>query len=363
MNTIEQAAEWFMRLRESELTDAERKQFTDWLAEAPVNVREYLGTAEVWGALQTPNIWPTESKEDLLEAIRQARDANVFTLKANGENPGDSEILGWPAATTQRWRWPVPFALAAGVMFIAFFVWSRIDLNTTTYRTARGEQRSIVLADGSIVQLNTLSKLVVHFDQKQRRIELPQGEALFRVAHDRARPFDVRTQFAIVRAVGTEFDVYNRKEGTHVAVIEGRVIVGSAAELLSSAIPDRNSRPQNSTVTTEHSPDIGVGIPLAAGQQITVSPAAAPKPTPANATAATAWIQRRIVLDNDEIATAIAEFNRYNHTQMQVRGTGLAGLRITGVFNADDPSALVKYLKEVQGVQADEIDGELILQR
>ncbi len=365
MKNIDEAAQWFTRLRDGELAESERKEFADWLSEAPLNVREYLGTAKIWGALRTPNIWPRESQEDLLEVIRRAKDANVFALNANGDKAEDLVPPGPPVAAAKRRRRLLPFALVASAAFVALFVWYRVDSGTTVYRTARGEQRSIVLTDGSIVQLNTLSRLIVHFNQGQRRVELPQGEAFFRVAHDKTRPFEVRTKFAFVRAVGTEFDVYSRKGDTQVAVVEGRVIVGaSPSQKDSSPAPvERSGRQHSSATGPIYRSQIGVGIPLAAGQQITVSPDAVPNPIPASPAIATAWIQRRIVLDNDEVATAVAEFNRYNKMQMQVRDADLSRFRISGVFDADDPRALVNYLEAVQGIHVDEIDGELLLQR
>ena len=79
--------------------------------------------------------------------------------------------------------------------------------------------------------------------------------------------------------------------------------------------------------------------------------------------AATAWIQRRIVLDNTPLDVAVAEFNRYNEQQMTVASSDLASLHISGVFSADDPHALVKYLERVQGVQVQAEGNGLVLRR
>lgn len=349
MNKPEQAAEWFTRLRETELSSAEHKQLAAWLAESPANMLNYLRTAEIWGALQSANIWPAESKEELYQAIRQANGVNIVRLR---KEFGVTEVTSEQDSTqgrARKRRWPLYGALAATVAAVALFVGTQLNGNSATYKTARGEQRSIVLPDGSIVQLNTLSTLVIDFDNQNRRVKLPRGEAFFRVAHDKARPFDVETPFATVHAVGTEFDVYNRKDATHVLVVEGKVgITPNALGEKKRSLPTKEGR-----VVREF---------LTAGQQITVSAASLPKPTRAKVAAATAWMQRRIVLDRDRIDTAVDEFNRYNTKQIQIRDPALGDIRITGAFNADDPGALVKYIQEIRDVRVIETDGQLILQ-
>jgi transmembrane sensor len=343
MNPTEQATEWFAHIREYDLSDADRKSFSLWLAESPVHVREYLGVAELWAAVQSSDAWPAQSREDLILALHSAREGNVFPFASKASMPEPRQRA---RTNTQVRRWFIPLAVAASMVLIVLIAWPNL-LVRSTYRTSRGEQQSIVLSDGSVVQLNTLSTLVIHFDKDRRRVELPKGEALFRVAHDPARPFDVQTPFAVVRAVGTEFNVYNRTEGTQISVIEGKVRVGTAPAAAQTSGVSPGLAPDDGAHSSGASSTQSV-FPLAAGQQVTVSSVAEPKPIPANASTATAWIQRRIVLDNDSVRTAVDEFNRYNRVQIRVQDEELAGLRISGVFDADDPKALIKYLEQTQ---------------
>jgi transmembrane sensor len=329
MNPTEQATEWFAQIRECELSDADRKAFSLWLAESPVHVREYLGIAELWAAVQSMEAGPAHSRDDLILALHADKDANVFPLVSTDNRAGTPEPVRRMRTRGKGRRWFIPLGIVASVAVLTVVVWANLNWGSDTYRTSRGEQQSIVLSDGSVVQLNTLSTLLVHFDKDRRWVELTQGEALFRVAHDSARPFDVQTPFAVVRAVGTEFNVYNRTDGTQVSVIEGKVRIAA----------DARSSGANNTQSA---------IPLAAGQQVTVSSVAEPKPIPANVATTTAWVQRRIVLDNDSVRSAVEQFNRYNRMQIHVRDEELADLRISGVFDVDDPKALIKYLEQTQ---------------
>jgi transmembrane sensor len=358
MNPTEQATEWFTHIREYDLSDAERKTFSLWLAESPVHVREYLGVAELWTAVETSEIRPAESREDLILALHAGTDGNVFPLVTSGGQSSIPEQKRVRTGTQVR-RWFIPLAVVASMALIALIAWPNL-LSRSTYRTSRGEQQSIVLSDGSVVQLNTLSTLVIHFDKDRRRVELPQGEALFRVAHDPARPFDVQTPFAVVRAVGTEFNVYNRTDGTQISVIEGKVRVGTAP---SAATGVSLGLAQSDDAHSSGANNIQSVIPLAAGQQVTVSSIVEPKPTPANVSTATAWIQRRIVLDNDSVRTAVDEFNRYNRVQIRIQDKELAGLRISGVFDADDPKALINYLEQIQQAHTSRTPMGFLLER
>src|SRR5205823_2531257 len=90
-------------------------------------------------------------------------------------------------------------------------------------------ERSIALPDGSLIELNARSSVRVRFTSNERAVELFEGQALFRVAKDPARPFIVSSDGKRVRAVGTQFDVYRKKASTTVTVLEGRVTVGRAA--------------------------------------------------------------------------------------------------------------------------------------
>jgi transmembrane sensor len=359
MNPTEQATEWFAHIREGELSDADRKAFSAWLAESPVHVREYLGIAELWGAVQFLETGPAQSREDLILALHADKGGNVFPLAIADAQPSIPKPVQQMRPRSRIRRWSIPLGIAASVAMFTLIAWPNLILRPGTYRTSRGEQRSVVLSDGSVVQLNTLSTLVIHFDKDRRRVELTQGEALFRVAHDPARPFDVQTPFAVVRAVGTEFNVYNRTDSTQVAVIEGKVRIAAVSTAQKSASELAQSHDAHSS-----NADSNQGaIPLAAGQQVTVSSAAEPKPIPANASTTTAWVQRRIVLDNDSVRTAVDQFNRYNRVQIHVRDEALADLRISGVFDVDDPQALIKYLEQIQQAHASGTGTGLTLDR
>jgi transmembrane sensor len=341
----QEAADWFVRMREEELSAVDGKRFAQWLAESPVHVREYLGVSGTWGALQSAQLWPGQTREELLKTLREAHADNIVPLDA------ERSFAAAPARRAHSRRVLIGVVFAAGLAALAIAAgWNLIGGNGDAYSTGRGEQRSVVLTDGSVVQLNTMTRIAVHFGEGRRRIELTSGEAFFRVARDASRPFEVETPYALVRAVGTQFNVYNGVTGTRVAVVEGKVQIALRAEALGGIAAPIKTVALGATQFVD----------IEAAAVAKVAPVARPLAAPQSAMA---WMQRRIVFEDDRLDAAVEEFNRYNRTALQVVDPGLAALRISGVFSADDPEALVKYLERVQGVSVHRERARILLRR
>ncbi|MEJ0037796.1 MAG: FecR domain-containing protein [Gammaproteobacteria bacterium] len=343
---IEEAAAWFTRHREAELSAHERSQFAQWIAASPRNVREYLAVGEMWGGLAHSEPWPSQSTSELIALARSGSNVVSFpSVPAATARPGAEAPAG-----TRRWAgWAAAVLLMVAIGASAFFYGPADWFAGRTFSTVRGEQRSLVLSDGSVVQLNTLTHAVIRFSARSRRIELPEGEAFFRVAHDPSRPFEVVTPFAVVRAVGTEFDVYSRERGTRVAVVEGRVRVGMRDRSVGTSVKAGVEADSESRTGSASAPDVVLGPRESLSIDAVGVGARRPVSKPQSTTA---WIQRRLEFDDERLDHVVEEFNRYNRRQLNVTDPRLAALRITAVFNADEPDALVKYLEAIQRVTA-----------
>lgn len=348
-----EAADWFTAIRTDELSAEERARFAAWLETSPVHVGEYLGIAEVWGVLVGARAWPSLTAEELIAATRAT---NVVTL---APRMAANETAPPPPART-RWRViaaaaaVVAITIAVGSVTLGPVLWSGGE----TYATARGEQRAIVLADGSVVQLNTLSRMTVRLSDRERRIELADGEAFFRVMPDPERPFRVVTSLATVRAVGTEFNVYSREDRMHVAVVEGRVQVSSRSGAAAGEMSPRDMPPRVRPEPGAVSPAVALGPREALEIEAGVMRKTASPPD-----RAIAWIQRRLVFENERLDRVVDEFNRYNARALAVSDPDLAALRISAVFDADDPAALVEYLARIQQVEVSSRNDVTILSR
>lgn len=116
----------------------------------------------------------------------------------------------------------VAAAIAMGGIYLYF---TSLQPSHEAFATGRGQQKEIVLHDGSQVTLNYATELVVSKQRagEVRRVTLA-GEAYFRVERNDAR-FIVTTKFADVEVVGTEFNLRAREGALEVAVISGTVKV------------------------------------------------------------------------------------------------------------------------------------------
>ena len=176
-------------------------------------------------------------------------------------------------------------------------------------------------------------------------MDLLEGQALFRVAKNPARPFIVTSDGAQVRAVGTQFDVYKRTTGTTVTVLEGRVSV---------ARPRSNGSATNAALLTANDT-----VFVSPGEQVTVSAQTTQAPVRVNVAAATAWVQRRMIFDAATLATVVEEFNRYNTRRLAIRDAALESFPITASFSSTDPESLIRFLQAQPGISVAESANEL----
>jgi ferric-dicitrate binding protein FerR (iron transport regulator) len=329
----EQASRWWVLLNEGSATPADCRAFGEWVSRSPERVEAYLQAARLTLALKSHKTrWPDTPIDDLVRAARAAPSEVVGLPSAPSGSKGETRD-SLPAFS----RW---FRLARlrGPIIATMAVASVAVLVTGLYfyvaplrlQTGVGEQRSVVLGDGSLVTLNTSSSIEVQMAKDRRTVTLLAGEALFEVAHDARRPFDVTTADTTVRAVGTQFDVDRRAASTTVTVVEGRVAVYST--------PDGAQRGGQTTQ------------PLGAGEQLTLAPRSAHKPVRADVATAIAWTQRKLIFEHRQLGEVAAEFNRYNRQVIEIQSAELRNQEVTGVFQANDPGSFLTFLSRLPGV-------------
>jgi transmembrane sensor len=250
-----------------------------------------------------------------------------------------------PPALPARPRRRMRGAIAAGVLVAFGTTIAAWQLTSTpTYSTAVGEQRSVKLDDGSMIYLNTRSRVQVNYSDTAREIRLQQGEALFAVESDPDRPFRVITGDATVRALGTRFNVLRREDQTKVSVVEGSVqITRNGADTTRSALP--------------------IQLQLIAGEEARVdSDAGIHKQATPDIGNSVAWQQRRLVFRDTPLQEIAEEFNRYNRRpRFRVADPAIGERLYTGTFDADDPQSLRELLSKEGDLRLELQDGEIAI--
>jgi transmembrane sensor len=310
-----QASRWFARLRASDCSIVERRKFDAWRTAHVAHAEAYAQAEQLWSGLD-------ELAEDpeILQWRREARHSA-------------------PAAPDRRGhlRWLAVASLAAVVLCGGFATWWFVGgSSASSYATAHGEQRSVVLADGSRIVLNTDTVLDVDLSRHIRRVRLRRGEAMFEVTHDADRPFVVQAGGNTISDIGTRFDVRDSGGQTAVAVLEGAVAVardGNTAELTA-------------------------GEQIVAGDGVWIRGRADPA-------MAVGWTQGRLVFRATPLDDAVAEANRYGPDRLVIADPSLAQLKISGEFRIGNTGALVRALQSVYPIRAeqDRGNGEVRLYR
>jgi transmembrane sensor len=297
------AAEWFaVRLRGSDaMLD---REFDAWMAEDPAHGEEYALCEITWEVSQGA-----------------AREVPPPTYRARRV---DGATVGRRAAV---------FAIAAAAL--AAVVWFRPPA-TLSFATAAGEQRTLVLEDGSRVTLNTRTRIGVRFGRHAREIVLDGGEAFFEVSHDASRPFTVRTPIGSARALGTRFDMYLEERQLSVTTADGSVLVDG--------------------------PIAGNGVVVGAGSRAELRAGAARATVePADLTAVLGWLTRRLEANNALLADVLSDFSRYTTLPIRASTPAVAQLRVSAVLRTGDLEALQATLKDAFGLEIERRDGEYLV--
>jgi transmembrane sensor len=220
-------------------------------------------------------------------------------------------------------------ASVVAVLGLALFAGERylpIDYWLADQRTATGEQRTIRLDDGTLINLNTHSAVDVRFDEKQRLVVLQEGEILIETGHGDARPFIVETREGSMRALGTRFLVKREVQGTRLSVLQSAVA----------------AHPQSSPEE----------LILREGQQMLIRSDGL-GPIAALNLGADAWTRGMLVVDNARLEDLLREIGRYRPGHLGV-ASEVADLRITGSFPLKDTNLALNALLPTLPVQIEQ---------
>ncbi len=281
-----EAAAWLARLRSEERTAEDERGFRAWLAESPLNREAFEVTSAIFD-------------------MAGAADRSLLPTRVAG-----------PVSRRNFLRTGVGLAAAslAGVV-----VYLR---SGSTYATEIGEQRTVVLEDGTRVQLDTDTEIRVSMSDDVRRVRLRKGRAHFNVAEDPARPFEVIAGAQSFTASRAQFDV--SRDGVVVAVLleDGPVSIKPEDEAAGGSTPRVVARGQrlvfaDEKIVREERPEMSRAI---------------------------AWRNGRLAFFEDSVSAAVAEMNRYTRRPIVILDPQVGEMRISGNYSVGDAEAFARSL-------------------
>jgi transmembrane sensor len=320
----------------------EKAAFLKWVSQSPREGTELM----VAGLLveELNKIDPARTI-DVEQLIAQAK-SNVSPIGPH------VDLCALPAKPRMHLWIGMATASAASVAAIlaASWLYHSTLLPEGTYMTSVGEQRVVTLDDGSVLTLNTQSRVHVLYSANARNIHLEQGQAAFKVVHDAARPFYVHAGAAEIRDIGTDFDVryFAETNRVAVAVTEGVVEVSGRS---------RNSVSDGPGAAPDIEPST-----LIAGQRTVIDPTGKIEPVVSvDSNDVNAWKEQRLKFLDTPLEEIAAEFNRYNRKPLlRVEGDAARAKRFNGNFLAHSFDSLYKSL-ESEGLSHERRGNEVII--
>ena len=320
-DVLEQAVDWFVRLRAGSVPTADRHAYAEWLAADPEHARVYASVERDWQGL------------DGLEDRARSRLTQL-------------NLMGARRQRHRAWRVGGVAAAATLLMAVLIFQWGA-QPSAQRFETVKAEQRQIALRDGSRVHLNTDSAIDVRFAASTREVTLHRGEGLFDVGYDPRRPFIVRAGRSSVIAVGTRFAVLlGGREDLTVTVLEGEVAIAPSVASLDT-VPAGNDAaepagagesPGRVFLTPDRQARLRTDGSILAVEVV-------------DAENVTAWQTGKLVFDNTPLREVAREVSRYTPGEIRV-ASGVPDHPVTGIIQIRSARSMVDLLSRVVPVRA-----------
>ncbi|WP_374090097.1 FecR domain-containing protein [Methylomicrobium lacus] len=284
----EQAIYWLTLLASGEADDERHRTFEHWLAEDKTHQSAWARVLRHWRDIEglSEQDFPTDASN----RRRPLLHSKLFNAMA---------------------------CLACFILAV-FLLHHGLNRHLADFRTDIGENKTLILADGSEVQLNSGTALSVGYSPTTRKLILYGGEAWFKVAPN-PRPFEVLTTYGTVRSLGTAFNVKTLPDAVAVTVLEHTVRITLANGERVDRLPE--------------------GASIRFGQTVNdINPRA-------DIDAASAWRQQHMVFRNKPLEEAIEELNRYRKGLIVITDHSLNALSLTGTFDTTNPEKALQMIK------------------
>lgn len=332
------AAAWAARIDRGELTAEEEQALARWLDSDVRNRGAFMRMRAI--ALYSERARALGPAFEPAKFARGSMDVDPPTAPSMERDPTERNER---SGTSRNRYWQFAAGLAAVLIAsIAVLMAYRTDGDLHRYDTRQGEIKVVSLSDGSVITLNTASRIEVSFDRNLREVRLIHGEALFEVAKDAFRPFVVAAGDALIQAVGTSFVVQRLPhEPVNVLVREGIVEV------------QQPSSPSPIRLTAHMRAELSAS-PKSSVAQVQILP-------PEELHRELAWRDGRIIFEAETLRQAAAAFAQYSDIRIVIEDDDVARMEITGLFAANDPVKFARSAAKSLGLRAEIKSGEVYI--
>jgi len=307
------AAAWLERRDREDWSAADQEALNSWLAESPAHRLAYLRLYAAW------------TDADRLAVLRRSPPETQAARKSK-------------RSTYIRVAVVTAFAIALSAAGVAYLLSPREQV----YATTVGAHRTVRLADGSQIELNTDTVLRARISATQRKVWLDRGEAFFQVKHDAAHPFMVMAAGNRMLDVGTKFVVRRRADRLEVAMLEGSVRFYAA---------DGQAQSRPALLTKGD-------VMVATTNSVSVT-----RKQTTDLVNALGWRRGVIVFKDTTLGDAVGELDRYNDRKVIVADASVARRTISGTIATTDVAAFIRVARNILGLRVETRGDEVVISR
>jgi transmembrane sensor len=316
----DQAAAWIVRLDAGPLAPDEVNALREWLARSDNHRRVLLDTARVWDRMDV-----MAALAEILNVdgpARRSRSLAHITLPALAAGLAAVAVIAYLRLP------PAPAVVPATAAAVAV----RNPAVLRVYETRIGATEVVRLEDGTVINLNTATRLSVSLSASRRSVTLHSGEAYFDVARNEDAAFIVNVDDTEISALGTAFSVQKLRDGVEVTVAEGLVRVQRDWE---PAVPDSLAEP--------------APVLLRAGQAFEAGPPGVQEIRELDPQALARkllWQQKILAFDGNTLQEVVDEYSRYTPLKITIADAETANIRVGGYFRSDNIAGLLTSLEQ-----------------
>lgn len=305
--TVEQAIDWYVQLNSGVADEQLQQAFRQWYEASAQHAQAWLRVHKIGQHFKknVNNVPPTLVHSTLGLAQQKQKSRRIFIKTCIFLGVG------------------IP-----GVYWLqSYFNWQRYAmLLVADISTGTGQQRDVILKDGTRLKLNTATAIDVDYEGDVRRVVLHTGEIMVTTGHDpKGRPFELKTPEGTLVPVGTQFSVLRDDSVSFLKPDTTRIIVTQGAVQISP----RHKKG-------------GIPLILKAGEQTSFTRDSV-APLSALDEQAQSWADGMITAEGMRLQDFIADLSRYRSGYLGC-ALEVADLRITGAWSLNAADATDRIL-------------------
>lgn len=297
------------------LSAAEKAELQEWLSASPENLKRFQELESTWNLMEKfkPASPSREKWKKIMAGVEAEKKQEILQSSRQFHKISKPYSQKFHQSLFYAYRIAAVIIVVFSIYFLqAYFNFDKLFQNTLSlqeFTTANAQKAKIKLTDGTVVHLNVASKLKYpkSFSKDVREVYL-EGEAYFEVKHS-SKSFIVRTPYAIVRDLGTEFNIKARGDKAQVVVKSGRVAIRSADTAFNQEIE------------------------LQAGEISEVKSGFSPTPArKVDLQRYLGWRKDLMIFEFTPLSGVLEELTRQYNIPCQISDSNLAHITLTGTF-------------------------------